>query len=357
MIKYPKTKPMLIPYINKDNTGITIGGYQYGIARELIVDSPSDYLEFLKLLDGTRDIKEISQLSQIDIDFLEELLNDLMKLGIIYENQSSYYNFNNEERDLYSRNLNFFAWIDTEGKYYNYWEVLNILKNSKVLILGAGGTGSVCANSLARLGIGKLTIVDYDTVELNNLNRQLFSYSDIGKKKTEALKDSLAKINPFIEISIVDKMITNTDDVLSLGRDYDVLVSCIDKPSDINDILEEYTSITNIPRILGGYASTIVTTSLFNKQVNNFSDIVVSDTNNNYDSFMVNTNDFWSWDNAIISPVSQIAGNLSSMYCFYTLSGLANVQPGEVLHLDLFNVQNKHITYAMNAAGEVKEND
>lgn len=104
-------------------------------------------------------------------------------MGIIYENQSSYYNFNNEERDLYSRNLNFFAWIDTEGKYYNYWEVQNILKNSKVLILGAGGTGSVCANSLARLGIGKLTIVDYDTVELNNLNRQLFSYSDIGKEK------------------------------------------------------------------------------------------------------------------------------------------------------------------------------
>ena len=53
MIKYPKTKPMLIPYINKDNTGITIGGYQYGIARELIVDSPSDYLEFLNNIDKT----------------------------------------------------------------------------------------------------------------------------------------------------------------------------------------------------------------------------------------------------------------------------------------------------------------
>ena len=94
MIKYPKTKPMLIPYINKDNTGITIGGYQYGIARELIVDSPSDYLEFLKLLDGTRDIKEISQLSQIDIDFFFFFLNNFFKFSIFIVSYSSFYTFN-----------------------------------------------------------------------------------------------------------------------------------------------------------------------------------------------------------------------------------------------------------------------
>ena len=75
-------------------------------------------------------------------------------------------------------------------------EIQKTLKNYSIGIAGAGGLGSNCAVALARSGIGKLVIADFDVVDKSNLNRQYYFVDQIGKAKVEALKENIARINP-----------------------------------------------------------------------------------------------------------------------------------------------------------------
>lgn len=74
------------------------------------------------------------------------------------------------------------------------------LENRIVGIAGAGGLGSNVAISLARTGVQRFIIADFDTVEFSNLNRQQYALDQVGLKKVEALKDNLLKINPQISV-------------------------------------------------------------------------------------------------------------------------------------------------------------
>jgi sulfur carrier protein ThiS adenylyltransferase len=76
-------------------------------------------------------------------------------------------------------------------------ELLALLRASTVGIAGAGGLGSNAAVSLARAGVGRLIIADHDRVEPSNLNRQQYFADQVGRKKVEALRENLLRINPF----------------------------------------------------------------------------------------------------------------------------------------------------------------
>ncbi len=96
-------------------------------------------------------------------------------------------------------------------------ELNNALSNACVGIAGLGGLGSNIALSLARVGVSKLVLIDFDIVEPSNLNRQQYYVSHIGMNKTHALKDLISKINPFVEVITheiyLDK--TNVADIFS----------------------------------------------------------------------------------------------------------------------------------------------
>jgi len=95
---------------------------------------------------------------------------------------------------------------------------------AKVLIVGAGGLGSPCALYLAASGIGKLGIVDSDTVELNNLQRQiLHSTQNVDKPKVESAKERLKEINPDTEV-ISYKLRLTSKNILDIIKDYDIIV-------------------------------------------------------------------------------------------------------------------------------------
>lgn len=79
------------------------------------------------------------------------------------------------------------------------------LKQSSILVLGAGGLGCASAQYLATAGIGKLTLIDDDVVELSNLQRQvLHTDADIGKKKVDSAAESLQMLNPHLKVETVD---------------------------------------------------------------------------------------------------------------------------------------------------------
>lgn len=105
---------------------------------------------------------------------------------------------------------------------------LNALSTASVAIIGLGGVGGICAESLARCGISRITICDGDVVEPSNINRQIVATtSTIGINKAIALGKRLGDINPDAQISIVDRNWT-IDDNFILDGDYDYVVDAID---------------------------------------------------------------------------------------------------------------------------------
>ena len=108
-------------------------------------------------------------------------------------------------------------------------EKMDEIADKKVIILGIGGVGSWCAESLIRSGIHYLTIVDSDRVCITNINRQLHATSKtVGEVKTEALKNRLLEINPEAEITAIQKIYSVTNHELFDLESYDYIIDAID---------------------------------------------------------------------------------------------------------------------------------
>ncbi len=102
------------------------------------------------------------------------------------------------------------------------------LLDSKVLLLGAGALGSSSSLYLAAAGVGTLGLVDFDVVDLSNLQRQIIHTTDrVGMLKTESAQKSINAINPGIKVNRHDVRLTS-DNVMDIIKDYDVIVNCGD---------------------------------------------------------------------------------------------------------------------------------
>lgn len=101
------------------------------------------------------------------------------------------------------------------------------IKDASVGIMGLGGLGSPVAIALARIGVGRLLLVDFDVVEPSNLNRQQYFVDQVGEKKTDALKENLSRVNPYLTVETVDAVLTE-DSIAEVFADVDVLAECFD---------------------------------------------------------------------------------------------------------------------------------
>ncbi len=102
------------------------------------------------------------------------------------------------------------------------------LKNAKVLVVGAGGLGSPALLYLAAAGVGTLGIVDFDTVDESNLQRQIIhGVSDVGKSKAESAKESIAEVNPYVQV-ILHKERLESDNVMEIFAPYDLIIDGTD---------------------------------------------------------------------------------------------------------------------------------
>ena len=343
----PMTKHILTPIINEDKTGIRFGGYQPNITRDIEVDDPEEFYRFLKLLDGTRTSSDLAKAMGLSISDVKEVLETLKAAAVIQENDPEKFGFKSEEQEYYKRNISFFSKIDIKGLYYNYWEVQSILKNSHILLLGAGGTGGSCAQSLARLGIGKFSIVDCDKVEQTNLNRQEFTIDDIGAMKTESLKRNLGRINPFITFNTYDTWIESSNSLFEIDDSYDLIICCIDSPKGVHSFVETYAEKKNIPWILGGYANTVFNNGIFLPGDVKYSELIGKSIEQFYDLREIEKNTDWEVENSIIAPVAQASGDFSALYAFYWLTQLNDLKGSRIEHIDLFNLQNKDFNYSI----------
>ena len=118
-------------------------------------------------------------------------------------------------------------------------DILPILRASVVGIAGAGGLGSNAALALARAGIGKLIIADSDRIEITNLNRQQYTWSQIGKIKVEALVANLNKVNPFSTYVGVHRKITRSN-AAKIFAEADVMIEAFDLADQKQMLIETW---------------------------------------------------------------------------------------------------------------------
>ena len=104
------------------------------------------------------------------------------------------------------------------------------LRESHVLVVGLGGVGGYAAEQLCRAGIGRLTIVDSDTVSESNLNRQLIALcSSVGKSKAMLFRDRFHDINPLCQVTAIQEFLRDDRTIeLLQSQHYDCVVDCID---------------------------------------------------------------------------------------------------------------------------------
>lgn len=137
------------------------------------------------------------------------------------------------------------------------------LKKAKVFIAGVGGLGSPVSTYLAAAGIGKIRIVDSDSVEPSNLNRQVLHWSsDIGRGKVHSATNKLKDLNPFVKIEAFQETI-NESSISKLVADSDVIVDAMDN-LETRHLLNMISLKKNIPFFHGavrgfeGRASTFI---------------------------------------------------------------------------------------------------
>lgn len=104
------------------------------------------------------------------------------------------------------------------------------LQKSHVLVIGAGGVGSFAIEALVRAGVGNISVVDFDTVDVTNINRQIIAtHSTVGRVKADVVKERAKDINPNINIIVYEEKVSrdNAEDFFKEVK-YDYVVDCID---------------------------------------------------------------------------------------------------------------------------------
>lgn len=129
---------------------------------------------------------------------------------------------------------------DTRTELLLGTEGVKNLKNAHILVAGCGAVGGFALEALARAGIGKLTIVDFDTFDETNLNRQLFAtINTLGKNKTTAVKERLLLINPHLKITEKNiKISSQTMDEI-FNEEYNFVIDAIDSVNAKSLFIEE----------------------------------------------------------------------------------------------------------------------
>jgi molybdopterin/thiamine biosynthesis adenylyltransferase len=189
------------------------------------------------------------------------------------------------------------------------------IKKFKVLVAGCGIV-SVIAECALRLGFENITIIDGDKVELTNLNRQNYIYTDIGKTKAESIVMRLRSINPDANVKVNDQFITN-DNVTSLINQCDAAINALDFTSDIPFVFDEICQSKKVPVLHPynvGWAGLVFVVmpdgenfSFLSKEFHQFEKTVV---NHVLESIDVQHNNTKDWLTHILSEYQKEGGEL-----------------------------------------------
>lgn len=203
------------------------------------------------------------------------------------------------------------------------------LKNSKVLVIGAGGLGSSVLTYLTAAGIGTLGIVDFDVVSESNLQRQiLFNESNIGKSKVKIAIKNLKKQN-FNTNFIAYDFDINKKNSLEIIKKYDIVVDCSDN-FETRFIINDACKYLKIPMIFGAVYRFEGHVSVFNFNGGADYTCLVPE--------IPNKNEIpTSSEIGIFSPLPGVIGSIQSSECIKILTGIGDILTGKLFIINLLN--------------------
>lgn len=200
------------------------------------------------------------------------------------------------------------------------------LKQSSILILGAGGLGCASSQYLATAGIGKLSLIDDDKVELSNLQRQVLHHdADIGKLKVESAAQALKELNPELEIVTVAKRL-NDEALLSLVQEHDLVLDASDNV-DTRNQLNRLCYQTKTPLVSGAAIRMEGQVSVFTYQ---------DESEPCYQclSALFGSNALSCVEAGVMAPMVGIIGAVQAMEAIKVIAGLGKPIQGKILMLD-----------------------
>lgn len=237
----------------------------------------------------------------------------------------------------------------TESEYYNRQLILdnfgpdkqNKLRNSKVVIIGAGGLGCPALQYLVGAGVGNITIIDGDKIKAHNLHRQiLFNINDIGLFKAEVAAEKLSKLNPFVKIQVVNNFI-NTDNIDIFLNKCDVVIDATDN-FNARFQIGDYTAQKAKPLVYAAIYAFEGQLAVFN--YNNgpslrclFPKIYDSETIPNCAT------------NGVIGFVPGIMGILQATEAIKIITGIGSVFNGKLQQINLLTLKIKEFTIPNNS--------
>jgi molybdopterin/thiamine biosynthesis adenylyltransferase len=249
-------RPQLKPTNPAYRVGDTILLQQTGTMLE-IEDDDGDVAELLALLDGTRPPAEV------ELEFRRRRpgsafdvaagLAQLDEAGLLADaDATAGSTLSDYERERWKRNLGFFeTYANLATSKYSMQERL---RDCKVALLGMGGVGSHISLDLLGLGVRDLRIVDFDKIELSNLNRQvLYTEADIGQRKLPAALKRLQAYYPAADIDGQELRLGSVRDVETVVADRDFVICCVDRPKvHVNLWVNEACVRARVPYTGGG---------------------------------------------------------------------------------------------------------
>jgi len=169
--------------------------------------------------------------------------------------------------EIFQRNIGIFT-LEEQQK----------IKNLKIAIIGVGGLGGPVAESLARLGVGELRLVEPDTFEVSNLNRQTGAYLDtLGRNKAEVLAEMARRINPEIKLSVKTEKL-HGEELRQLITGCDIIVDGIDYFNIDDEIeLHEFAKALKIPIVMEQACFSIISFSFFDPEKSMLCDFITSE--------------------------------------------------------------------------------
>ncbi|RDI45582.1 HesA/MoeB/ThiF family protein [Falsibacillus pallidus] len=248
----PKFKEIMKPIVSVDES------IRIGFEGEIFdIDNPDNFtLHMLEQFDGTKNIEELAGILEVSVEEVLEAVEMFNEIGLLEDaDDDPTIVLTNEQKERYRANLTYFSnYADMTTKRESFQEKL---KDATVAVLGLGGA-SLDAACLAGLGVGKIIGLDYDTVDISNLNRQfLYSENNIGQLKANAALQRIKELNSDIEMEVLNMKVMNAEGLMDVLKDVDLVINGIDSPGIIaSRWVNSACTALNIPFLQGGISNT-----------------------------------------------------------------------------------------------------
>ncbi|KQV15803.1 MULTISPECIES: ThiF family adenylyltransferase [unclassified Kitasatospora] len=230
-----------------------------------VISAPPEALRFiLRIIEDSRPTLEavaeqvVGDRTPATVARIERLLSPLTKAGIVVP-------LRDEQRPgwaddaLVERFSTQIEWLGTlSATPHGHWDYLARLRGASVAVIGLGGAGSLLALALAAAGVGRLTLVDGDTVEVSNLTRQvLYSPDQSGLSKADCLAERLERFSPYTQYMIRRQYVSSPEDVRDCVEGADFVAVCADAPRfTLNRWIDAVCKKSAVP-YLGAFAGSV----------------------------------------------------------------------------------------------------